>query len=146
MYFSKRERKLVEEIVSQYKEFAVGIDQNLIFINEQLLRNMLKVITRTKMTEQDLVYVFDFLYNTNGIGRKLVNKFEKECYNKEQDYCLKSENGNIIDYFCQFYFDREEDYLFKTTSLILFFEKLSDEKGNNCLIEELCSDIDKIEN
>lgn len=137
MYVNKSERKFVEDIVNEYRNFAEGIDKNLLLFNVQLLRNMLKVFHRIDKDGEDLNFVLNFIHNTNGCGNKLMASFDKHCCAKEPDRYLRDENENLYCYFHDVYFSKEDDPFLETVSLVLFFEELTDSRKNSCTLREL---------
>ena len=108
-----KEEDVIENIVTAFKMLNPDSAQYFQDMNEQLLRNALKVLKRTKGNNATLVDLSRLISNTGGSGRKLVQS-EFNSMEAPTDAIAK-ENEDIANYFLSDYFN-EKSKTFENTS------------------------------
>lgn len=97
-----KEEDVIENIVTTFKMLNPDSAQYFQDMNEQLLRNALKVLKRMKGNNATLIDLSRLISNTMGSGTKLIIEFQKDIYAPTE--ALKSENQDIANYFLIDYF------------------------------------------
>lgn len=108
-----KEEDVIENIVTAFKMLNTDSAQYFQDMNEQLLRNALKVLKRTKGNHATLIDLSRLISNTGGSGRKLVQG-EFNSMEAPTDAIAK-ENEDIANYFLSDYFN-EKSKTFENTS------------------------------
>ncbi len=108
-----KEEDVIENIVTAFKMLNTDSAQYFQDMNEQLLRNALKVLKRTKGNNATLIDLSRLISNTGGSGRKLVQG-EFNSMEAPTDAIAK-ENEDIANYFLSDYFN-EKSKTFENTS------------------------------
>ena len=108
-----KEEDVIENIVTAFKMLNPDSAQYFQDMNEQLLRNALKVLKRTKGNNATLIDLSRLISNTGGSGRKLVQG-EFNSMEAPTDAIAK-ENEDIANYFLSDYFN-EKSKTFENTS------------------------------
>ena len=108
-----KEEDVIENIVTTFKMLNPDSAQYFQDMNEQLLRNALKVLKRTKGNHATLIDLSRLISNTGGSGRKLVQG-EFNSMEAPTDAMAK-ENEDIANYFLSDYFN-EKSKTFENTS------------------------------
>ena len=108
-----KEEDVIENIVTAFKMLNPDSAQYFQDMNEQLLRNALKVLKRTKGNNATLIDLSRLVSNTGGSGRKLVQG-EFNSMEAPTDAIAK-ENEDIANYFLSDYFN-EKSKTFENTS------------------------------
>ena len=108
-----KEEDVIENIVTTFKMLNPDSAQYFQDMNEQLLRNALKVLKRTKGNNATLIDLSRLISNTGGSGRKLVQG-EFNSMEAPTDAIAK-ENEDIANYFLSDYFN-EKSKTFENTS------------------------------
>lgn len=108
-----KEEDVIENMVTAFKMLNPDSAQYFQDMNEQLLRNALKVLKRTKGNNATLIDLSRLISNTAGSGRKLVaNEFTKL---ESPTDAIAKENQDISNYFLSDYFN-EKSKTFENTS------------------------------
>ena len=108
-----KEEDVIENIVTTFKMLNPDSAQYFQDMNEQLLRNALKVLKRTKGNDATLIDLSRLISNTAGSGRKLV---QSEFFTMEAPTdAIAKENEDIANYFLSDYFN-EKSKSFENTS------------------------------
>lgn len=108
-----KEEDVIENIVTTFKMLNPDSAQYFQDMNEQLLRNALKVLKRTMGNRATLIDLSRLISNTAGSGRKLVQS-EFNSIDAPTDAIAK-ENDDIANYFLSDYFN-EKSKTFENTS------------------------------
>ncbi|MPM01910.1 hypothetical protein SDC9_48150 [bioreactor metagenome] len=109
------EEDVVENMVTTFKMLNPDSPQFFQDMNEQLTRNSLKLLKRSKGNQATLIDLNNLLSDTGGIGKNLINSFEELNKTRVHNSAIKKENEEIISYFRQNYFN-EDDKTFEHTS------------------------------
>ncbi|WP_246345963.1 type IV secretory system conjugative DNA transfer family protein [Sedimentibacter hydroxybenzoicus] len=109
------EEDVVENMATTFKMLKPDSPQFFQDMEEQLIRNALKLLKRLKGNQATLIDLNNLMFDIGGIGKNLINNFEEHNKNKVQSLSLKQENEEIISYFKQNYFN-ENDQTFENTS------------------------------
>jgi type IV secretory pathway TraG/TraD family ATPase VirD4 len=108
-----KEEDVIENIVTAFKMLNTDSAQYFQDMNEQLLRNALKVLKRTKGNHATMIDLSRLISNTGGSGRKLVQG-EFNSMEAPTDAIAK-ENEDIANYLLSDYFN-EKSKSFENTS------------------------------
>lgn len=93
------EDDVIEDVTTIFKMLNPDSPQFFQDMNEQLLRNALKILKRLKGNSATLIHLNNLLRDNGGIGRALVNQFEDYNNNRVKDEALQNENKEVINYF-----------------------------------------------
>jgi type IV secretory pathway TraG/TraD family ATPase VirD4 len=99
-----KEEDVIENIVTTFKMLNPDSPQYFQDMNENLLRNALKVLKRTMGNDATLIDLHRLISNPGGIGRKMVMQFSR--LNAENAEVAK-ENADIAAYFLNDYFNEK---------------------------------------
>lgn len=115
---SGREVDVVENIATTFKMLNPDSPQFFLDLNEQLIRNAVKVLKRLDRNEgvdgkyATLIWLSRLLQNSGGQGRELVNNFSKINADSESE---AAENKDIAQWFLNDYFP-ERSKVYENTS------------------------------
>jgi len=115
---SGREVDVVENIATTFKMLNPDSPQFFLDLNEQLIRNAVKVLKRLDRSEgidgkySTLIWLSRLLQNSGGQGRELINNFSKISVLSESE---ASENKDIAQWFLNDYFP-ERSKVYENTS------------------------------
>ena len=99
-----KEEDVIENIVTTFNMFDPDTKQYFRDMNEQLLRNALKILKRFKGNKATLIDLNTLISNPNGEGRMIVNKFMKLPAKTEAE---QKENLDCATYFLENYFNEK---------------------------------------
>lgn len=99
-----KEEDVIENICTTFKMLDPDSPQYFKDMNEQLLRNALKVLKRLKGNKATMVDLSRLVSNSVGEGRKLVMAFSKKNAPTE---ALAKENADVANYFLSDYFNEK---------------------------------------
>jgi hypothetical protein len=99
-----KEEDVVENTVTTFKMLDPDSPQYFQDMNEQLLRNSLKVLKRLKGNTATMIDLSRLVSNSVGEGRKMVMAFSKKNAPTE---ALAKENADIANYFLSDYFNEK---------------------------------------
>lgn len=107
-----REEDVIENVVTTFNMLNPDSPQYFKDMNEQLLRNSLKVLKRLMGDEATLIDLSRLISNAMGEGRKMVTAFAKK---RQENESLRKENDDIANYFLGDYFN-EKSKTYENTS------------------------------
>lgn len=111
-----KEEDIIENMVTAFNMLNPDSQQYFKDMNEQLLRNALKVLKRLKGNEATLIDLSRLISNAMGEGRKLVMEFtKKSTSDKRLTESMKKENDDVANYFLGDYFN-EKSKSYENTS------------------------------
>lgn len=99
-----KEEDVIENIVTTFKMLDPDAKQYFQDMNEQLLRNALKILKRFKGNKATLIDLNTLISNPGGEGRMIVNKFMKLPAKTESE---QKENLDCATYFLENYFNEK---------------------------------------
>lgn len=99
-----KEEDVIENIVTTFNMFDPDAKQYFKDMNEQLLRNALKILKRFKGNKATLIDLNTLISNPAGEGRMIVNKFMKLPAKTEAE---QKENLDCATYFLESYFNEK---------------------------------------
>lgn len=99
-----KEEDVIENIVTTFKMLDPDAKQYFQDMNEQLLRNALKILKRFKGNKATLIDLNTLISNPGGEGRMIVNKFMKLPAKTEAE---QKENLDCATYFLENYFNEK---------------------------------------
>ena len=103
-----KEEDVIENVVTTFNMLDPDSPQYFKDMNEQLLRNSLKVLKRLKGNKATMIDLSRLVANSVGQGRKMVMDFSKKPAATE---ALAKENADIANYFLSDYFaERSKTY------------------------------------
>lgn len=103
-----KEEDVIENVVTTFNMLDPDSPQYFKDMNEQLLRNALKVLKRLKGNKATMIDLSRLVANSMGQGRKMVMDFSKKPAATE---ALAKENADIANYFLSDYFaERSKTY------------------------------------
>lgn len=100
------EADVIENMATTFKMLSASEKSNPFFdnMNENLIRNSLKVLKRLKGNEATLIDLSTLIYNSQGMGKKMVSEFSRlESPTAE----ITKENGDIASWFLGEYFNEK---------------------------------------
>lgn len=98
------EDDVIENMATTFKMLNPDSPQFFLDMNENLIRNALKVLKRTMGNKATLVELNRLITNSNGMGRKLVTQFSRLRAESEE---IAKENTDIASYFLNDYFNEK---------------------------------------
>lgn len=98
------EDDVIENMATTFKMLNPDSPQFFLDMNENLIRNALKVLKRTMGNKATLVELNRLITNSNGLGRKLVTQFSRLRAENEE---IAKENTDIASYFLNDYFNEK---------------------------------------
>ncbi|WP_425449719.1 type IV secretory system conjugative DNA transfer family protein [Dethiothermospora halolimnae] len=101
------EDDVIEDITTTFKMLNPDSPQFFKDMNEQLLRNALKIFKRLKGNNATLIDLNNLLRDNGGAGKRIINQFEEYNKNRVNNKALESENEEIINYFRQDYYNEK---------------------------------------
>ena len=107
-----KEEDVIENVVTTFAMLDPDSPQYFKDMNEQLLRNALKVLKRLKGNKATMIDLSRLVANSMGQGRKMVMDFSKKPASTE---ALAKENADIANYFLSDYF-AEKSKTYENTS------------------------------
>jgi len=107
-----KEEDVIENVVTTFNMLDPDSPQYFKDMNEQLLRNALKVLKRLKGNKATMIDLSRLVANSVGQGRKMVMDFSKKPAATE---ALAKENADIANYFLSDYF-AEKSKTYENTS------------------------------
>ena len=107
-----KEEDVIENVVTTFKMLDPDSPQYFQDMNEQLLRNSLKVLKRLYGNRATMIDLSRLVANSVGQGRKMVMNFSKKPAPTE---ALAKENADIANYFLSDYFN-EKSKTYENTS------------------------------
>lgn len=107
-----KEEDVIENVVTTFAMLDPDSPQYFKDMNEQLLRNSLKVLKRLKGNKATMIDLSRLVANSMGQGRKMVMDFSKKPASTE---ALAKENADIANYFLSDYF-AEKSKTYENTS------------------------------
>ena len=99
-----KEEDVIENIVTTFKMLDPDAKQYFQDMNEQLLRNALKILKRLYKNRATLLHLNTLISNPAGEGRSMVNKFMKMPTKNEAE---SKENLDCATYFLENYFNEK---------------------------------------
>lgn len=99
-----KEEDVIENIVTTFKMLDPDAKQYFQDMNEQLLRNALKILKRLYKNRATLLHLNTLIANPAGEGRAMVNKFMKMPTKNEAE---SKENLDCATYFLENYFNEK---------------------------------------
>lgn len=102
------EDEVIENMATTFKMLSPESSPFFSNMNEQLIRNALKVIKRLKGNSATLIDLSTLIYNSQGQGKIMVNQFARL---KTDTVEMAKENGEIASWFLSDYFnERSKTY------------------------------------
>lgn len=102
------EDEVIENMATTFKMLSPESSPFFSNMNEQLIRNALKVIKRLKGNNATLIDLSTLIYNSQGQGKIMVNQFARL---KTDTVEMAKENGEIASWFLSDYFnERSKTY------------------------------------
>lgn len=104
------ETDVIENMATTFKMLSASEKSNPFFdnMNENLIRNSLKVLKRLKENEATLIDLSALIYNSQGMGKIMINQFARL---KAETAEIAKENGDIASWFLGEYFnERNKTY------------------------------------
>lgn len=99
-----KEEDVIENIATTFKMLSPDSPQFFMDMNENLIRNSLKVLKRTMGNDATFIDLYTLIANPGGSGRKMVMSFSR--MNAESAEIAK-ENSDIAQYFLNDYFNEK---------------------------------------
>lgn len=99
-----KEEDVIENIATTFKMLSPDSPQFFMDMNENLVRNALKVLKRTLFNDATFIDLYTLIANPGGAGRKMVMNFSR--MNAESAEIAK-ENSDIAQYFLNDYFNEK---------------------------------------
>jgi type IV secretory pathway TraG/TraD family ATPase VirD4 len=99
-----KEEDVIENIATTFKMLSPDSPQFFMDMNENLIRNALKVLKRTMGNDATFIDLYTLIANPGGAGRKMVMGFSR--MNAETAEIAK-ENSDIAQYFLNDYFNEK---------------------------------------
>ncbi|PLS19701.1 conjugal transfer protein TraG [Bacillus sp. M6-12] len=99
-----KEEDVIENIATTFKMLSPDSPQFFMDMNENLIRNALKVLKRTMANDATFIDLYTLIANPGGAGRKMVMSFSR--MNAESAEIAK-ENSDIAQYFLNDYFNEK---------------------------------------
>lgn len=98
------EEDVVENMATTFKMLNPDSPQFFLDMNEQLIRNALKVLKRLYGNKSTLIELNRLITNSNGMGRKMITTFSRLGAESEE---MAKENADIASYFQNDYFNEK---------------------------------------
>ncbi|WP_425449692.1 type IV secretory system conjugative DNA transfer family protein [Dethiothermospora halolimnae] len=122
------EDDVIEDITTTFKMLNPDSPQFFQDMNEQLLRNALKILKRLKGNNATLIDLNNLLRDNGGAGKRIINKFEEYNKNRVNNKALENENEEIINYFRQDYYNEKSKTQEHTSGIRSQVDKLVSNK------------------
>lgn len=110
-----KEEDVIENMVTAFNMLNPDSQQYFMDMNEQLLRNSLKVLKRLKGNKATMIDLSLLMSNSMGMGRSMVLDFSKKSAAPGVPEALKKENDDVANYFLSDYFN-EKSKTYENTS------------------------------
>lgn len=110
-----REDAVIENMVTAFSMLNPDEQQYFKDMNEQLLRNALKVLKRLNGDKASLIDLSRLVSNSMGAGRNMVLAFTKKSASSQISEAMRKENDDIANYFLGDYFN-EKSKTYENTS------------------------------
>ena len=110
-----KEEDVIENMVTAFNMLNPDSQQYFKDMNEQLLRNALKVLKRLNGDKATLIDLSRLISNSMGVGRTMVMAFAKNSAKPGTPEALKKENDDVANYFLGDYFN-EKSKTYENTS------------------------------
>ncbi|HAP15729.1 MAG TPA: hypothetical protein DCR07_06460 [Lactococcus sp.] len=110
-----KEEDVIENMVTAFNMLNPDSQQYFKDMNEQLLRNALKVLKRLNGDKATLIDLSRLISNSMGAGRTMVMSFAKKSAQGGISEALKKENDDVANYFLGDYFN-EKSKTYENTS------------------------------
>lgn len=108
-----QEDDVIESMCTAFKMLSPDSKQYFADMNEQLIRNALKVLKRLKKNRATLIDLSTICTNSGNEGRKMVNQFAKMPTKTE---AIAKENIDVVNYFFGDYYQLDKSKTYQNTS------------------------------